>query len=160
MMANHEVPYVFQSGKYKGQTVEEIIFRDPSFIAKLLSYRKNDRVGNNSLYEHLDLMMGKFPETKMWCPVCKQRKIKYFLFLNSEDIYQTLVCCDNIDCKDHLRINHPNDYVLPLKLSSLLSFPQTRLRKSFISLLKKAIALKKIEPEKINAIFIGDGLKN
>lgn len=160
MLATHEEPYVFQSGKYKGKTVEEIIFKDPSFVAALLHYRGSNQAKNNALYEHLDLLMEKIPETKMICPVCKQKTVKYFLFLNSEDIYQTLVCCENTDCKNHLRISHPNDYILPLKLSSLASFHQKRLRKSFISLLKKAIELKKIEAQKIHQIFIGDSLKS
>lgn len=160
MAATHEEPYVFQSGKYIGKAVEEVIFRDPSFVARLLSYREQGRAGNNSLYEHLDLLMEKIPETKTKCPVCGEKSVKYFLFLNSEDIYDTLVCCENADCKSHLRVNHPNDYLLPIKLSSLLSFRQKRLRKSFIALIKKTVGLRKVDPIKIHEIFIGNQFKS
>lgn len=159
MNAIHEEPYIFQMGKYQGKTVEEIIFKDPAFISTLLNRQRDSRYGNSSLYEHLNLLMEKIPETKAKCPVCREKTVKYFLFLNSEDIYESLVCCENADCKNHLRISHPNDYLLPLKLSSLLPLKQKRIQKSFISLMKKVTGLKKMTPELIHTIFIGPTLK-
>lgn len=149
-------PYVFQSGKYQGRSVEEIIFTDPIYIGILLSYKKDGKTASNALQEHLEILTNTIPETVAKCPVCGKRSVKYFLYLNNETISKDLICCDDVQCKERLQGNHPNDYLLPLKFSSLLVFKRKTLRKKVITLFKNVFGLRgPITPEKVYTLFFG-----
>lgn len=155
---NYE-PYIFRSGKYQGQSVEEIIFKDPAHIAKLLYHKEQGTMTDSALSRHLDFI-SKTPDTKLKCPICKNKSVKYFLFLNSEDISKDLICCEDPSCQSHLLINHPNDYLLPMKLSSLMSFRKKTLKKKMVSLLKKSLCLSSSPTAtQIFAAFVGDPYK-
>lgn len=142
MKENFCKPYIFQSGRYKGRSVEEIIFEDPNFICTLLEYRDRNKPAN-ALQEHMDVLLDSFPQTECLCPVCHQRAVKYFLYLNHETISSNLVCCEDSDCQTVLHQNHPNDYLLPVKLSSLFVFNKHKtLRCKVISMFKKITGLR------------------
>ncbi len=152
-MDNCYKPYFFQSGKYQGQSVEEVIFKDPAYIGILLSYRDNKNPGN-ALQRHLEVLLEKTPKTITKCPICGKRSVKYFLYLNNETVFKELVCCENPMCREKLQNNHPNDYLLPFKLSSLLVFKRKTLRKKVVSLFKSVLGLRgQVAPEKIYNIF-------
>lgn len=153
------VPYIFQSGKYQGQSLEEVIFKDPNHIANLLYYKEVGKMTEGVLSRHLDLL-SRTPDTKLKCPVCHQKSVKYFLFLNSEDISHDLICCEDPACQSHLLVNHPNDYLLPMKLSSLVPLRQKNLRKKMVSLLKRALCLKgSLSAEQIFTAFVSHPYK-
>ena len=147
-------PYTFQSGKYRDKTVEEIVFKDLGYIGALLSYRDNNKSPSNALQQHLEVLMNTTPETVSKCPICHQESVKYFLYLNTETVSKDLICCDSPTCKQRLHDNHPNDYLLPLKLSSLLVFKQKTLRNKAVSLFKNILGLRgQLSSEKIYSIF-------
>lgn len=150
-------PYTFRSGRYKEHSVEEIIFEDPIFIARLLDLKDKNKASDNALYRHLRVLMDSFPKTVSKCPVCHQKSVKYFLYLNNETVSKDLICCDNPACQEILKRNHLNDYLLPMKLSSILVFNrQKTLRKKVINLFKRVTGLRgKPRADKIFDIFVG-----
>lgn len=151
-------PYLMQSGKHAGEYLEELIFSDPDYIDVLNRYRKPGQE-NNQLQKHLQTLLESTPETIILCPVCRQRRVKYFLFLNSETVMETLVCCENPDCQQTLRSNHYNDYLLPLKLNLILSLKTKTLKKKALTLLKKMVGLPaRPKAEEVFKIFIGEPL--
>lgn len=156
MKENFPQPYAFQSGRYKGRPVEEIIFEDPNFVGILLDHRERDKPAN-ALHEHLDVLLDSFPKTSCMCPVCHRRAVKYFLFLNNETVSSNLICCEDPNCQAVLRRNHPNDYLFPIKLSSLFIFKKHKtLRGKVISLFKKIIGLRgKPKADQVFDIFCG-----
>ena len=156
MKENFCKPYIFQSGRYKGRSVEEIIFENPNFISVLLDYRDRDKPAN-ALQEHLDVLLDSFPKTSCMCPVCHQKTVKYFLYLNHETISRDLICCENPECQEVLHRNHPNDYLLPVKLSSLFVFNKHKtLRSKVISMFKKITGLRgKPKADQVFSIFCG-----
>ena len=120
MENNQYEPYIIQSGKYKGRLLEDLILEDFSTIMIWLSYQKEDEKASNGLQERLKLLSNRIPATKMQCPICREKSVKYFLLLDSQINLKKLVCCENQSCKDQLLLNHPDNYFLPIKLSSFL----------------------------------------
>lgn len=148
-------PFIFQSGRYKNLSVEEVILKDPAHIGVLLRRMQSDASGNK-LHKHLSCLCD-FPRIQVDCPVCHKKQVRYFLYLNTVTISKDLVCCDNPDCQKVLQANHPNDYLLPLKLSSLMVFKGKGLSSKFISLLKNLTGLKgQPKPEEILDVFINE----
>lgn len=151
-------PYTFRSGRYREHSVEEIVFEDPIFIAKLLDLKDKNKSPDNALYRHLGVLMDSFPKTVSKCPICHQKSVKYFLYLNNETVSENLICCDDPVCQKTLRQDHLNDYLLPMKLSSILVFNrQKTLRGKVINLFKRVTGLRgKPQADKIFAAFIGN----
>lgn len=159
MAENPTGPYMLQSGRYKGRYLEDLIFNDPEYVLIMNKYRDETKQ-ENAIQRHLHLLMENIPKTAMMCPVCKKRSVKYFLFLNSEDILPTLTCCESAACRESLKLDHPGDYLLPIKFQSMMIFNQKRLRKGCLKLIRKATGLnKKVSPEEVFRIFIGEPLK-
>ena len=151
-------PYLIQSGRYAGEYLEELVFKDPEYVATLNKYRQRGKEANK-LQDHLKALLESTPETIILCPVCRQRRVKYFLFLNSETVMETLVCCENPDCQQTLRSNHYHDYLLPLKLNLILSLKTKTLKKKALTLLKKMVGLPaRPKAEEVFKIFIGEPL--
>lgn len=150
-------PYLFQTGKHAGEYLEELIFKNPDYIISLNNYRKGKNI--NRLQNHLETLLENTPRYKKICPICGERTAKYFLFLNHEDINKNLVCCENYLCQTELKINHPQDYLLPIKLKTALSFRSKRLTKEALRLIKEAVGIRKINANEIFSIFIGEQIK-
>ena len=151
-------PYLMKSGKHAGEYLEELIFSDPDYVDVLSRYRK-PIPGSNHLHEHLGALLESTPETIVLCPICRQRRVKYFLFLNSETVMDSLICCNNPDCQQTLKANHHNDYLLPLKLKAILSLKGKTLRKKTLRLLKGLVGLPPNPKAKdVFKIFIGEQL--
>lgn len=143
-------PYIFQSGKYLGLSVEEIIFKDPAFVSVLLSYVDKSKTKSNALHQNLNYLIDIYPKTLIKCPFCNQRSVKYILYLNTETILKELVCCDQKACQIKLQSNHLNDYLIPFKLSSIEVFRKKTLQKKYIAIFKAIIGLKgKVTSEKV-----------
>ncbi len=155
MAENCFKPYIFQSGKYKNLSIEEVILKDPAYIGVLLRYAQSSASGNG-LHKHLSCLCD-FPRIQVDCPVCHKKRVRYFLYLNTTTISRDLICCDNPECQKILKANHPNDYLLPLKLSSLMIFKGKGLSSKFISLLKNLTGLKEqSKAEEILDVFINE----
>ncbi len=156
---NPDGPYLMQSGRFKGHYLEELMFSNPEFIVVLESYRQPGK-SENALQRHLGLLLDSMPQTKTLCPICGEKSIKYFLFLNHETVLPELCCCESDVCRRQLRLNHPNDYLLPLKFRSVTAFKTKTLRSKTLGLIKRATGLKRqASAQDVFKTFIGEPLK-
>lgn len=123
-------PYVFQSGKRRGRTLELLMFEDYQFLNWFYNQKIKSCNGNkNCLEKHLSWLLekGEDRQPKMICPHCKKRSIAYFsvLFSSSGDDFSVdpyYTCCE--DCTDELiaMAGGKMPSLLPIKFSSLLFF--------------------------------------
>jgi len=151
-------PYVMKGGRHAGKYLEELIFSNPEYIDISNRYRMPGKE-SNYFQKHLGLLLENTPETIVLCPICRKRRVKFFLFLNSETVMDSLICCDNPDCQQTLKSNHHNDYLLPLKLKIILSLKGKTLKMKALRLLKKVTGLPPSpKAEEVFKIFIGEPL--
>lgn len=159
LIMNPDGPYLIQSGRFQGHYLEELMLSNPEYVFVLNSYRQAGKP-ENALQRHLRLLLESMPQTKVLCPICQTKSIKYFLFLNHETIMPELCCCESAACREHLRLNHPNDYLMPIKFSSMMVFKTKTLRAKSLSLIKRATGLKgRPDAEQIFKTFVGEPLK-
>lgn len=150
-------PYLFKQGKHAGEYLEEVVFKNPGYIIACNRYRDGRNV--NRFQKHLEALLENAPTTTKKCPICGEKSVKYFLFLNHEDVNEKLCCCENPECQNDLKMNHPGDYLLPIKLKSILVGRTKGQINAILRLIKKVTGIKKVNAEDIFSIFIGEPLK-
>lgn len=142
-----EYPYTFQSGKHKGECVEGFIFRNSNYLFYVRN-RKHRMI--DALDQHLDFIFragSKLP-TKVICPYCQQKTVKYFLF-NEYLLTPGLSCCEDANCKAELKSLHPETDLIPFRISSLGIFRNTGARRKAETFFKKIYGLPKRLTSKI-----------
>ena len=125
-------PYVFQSGRRAGKTVEHFMFEDYGFLTWFLYGMNRESNGQkNVLHQHLEwvLRRGENRKTKMICPQCRVRTVKFFSVLYgyghddfSVDLHYT--CCENGGCREILRgmALGERPVFMPFRFSQLTNF--------------------------------------
>ena len=150
-----EGPYVFQSKKHEGESLEVLFFRDPGLILALkrMSVKLNCRVG-----EHLKFLneAADCLETKMLCPICGKQPVKHFLIEASGKISAEKTCCRDDNCKKRLIGKNPGGLLRSLRVSSIYKLERVKTIRMALSLFKLAIEF----PKKLNQEGIYELLKN
>jgi len=101
-------PYVFQSGSYKGLSVEQVFLLDPIYVARIYqnSFKhKNSIKTPNQLQLAIESLIEKIKalEVTKICQYCEQEKITHFLLPDFGIISDRLLCCNNPACKKELK---------------------------------------------------------
>ena len=75
-------PYIFQSGKHKGQCLEVIIMREYSFLVWLADLLDSKSKGGhkNEFHRHLKWLLeqGENRQPQIFCPYCGERLVSLF----------------------------------------------------------------------------------
>lgn len=127
--------YIFQSGKYKGSSLTEVVVLDPVHVARIYqaSFQGNSLIKNSN---HLQIAIESLLEkikglnaTKV-CPYCKERKVKLFLLPDFGLISRKLVCCDDMVCREELKSCRPGElYEIADYLLIISSLPRTQAKR-------------------------------
>jgi hypothetical protein len=108
-----EGPYIIKSGKREGKSLEVLMFNDYSFLRWHLSKIRKARKGNqpmNDYQKHLEWLMiqaeSRTPE--MMCPICGNRKVKYFSVRYSRgtrrfSVSSNFTVCDSKECQNRIK---------------------------------------------------------
>lgn len=131
--------YVFQNGKHKGQTIEQVFKEDPAFIWRLYNSMESKEVKNkNRLQIALEELVSSVFSLAIAkdCPYCRERKVSFLLLPSSGDMQLGLSCCDDADCLKMLRSTRPGE-LLRIAPTALTAIKQREVKRFFI-LLKKA----------------------
>lgn len=150
-------PYIFQSGKRKGVSLEVLMFRDYSFLIwffKKLNQNKSQT--KNRLHTHLEWLIkkGESRATKVICPICYKKNISMFFVAHHRDGIIPgiqLFSCNNDSCIQKIKHNNLSNY--PLKFSTFLRF-KGRDRKIIEKMFKKVfLGGDKVSKEKAFSLF-------
>jgi len=119
----YEKPYVFKTGKHKGQLLEDLFFKELSFIIYL-----NSKKGSFSfhLWEHLAFLLAnsKKLEVKKICPICQTNKVKFFYLLPKSVMAEKYTCCDNPTCRTAMRSRYHIEREFRIDFESLVNLPR------------------------------------
>lgn len=104
-----EYPYVFQTGNYKGSSVEQVFLSDPIYLARLYqrSFKnKAQIIKPNQLQLAVESLLEKIHgiDTTKDCPYCKQAKVVNFLLPDFGPVTNGLLCCDDPTCREELKL--------------------------------------------------------
>lgn len=147
-----EYPYAFQSGRHKEEYVESFVFRNSNYLFYVRN-RKHRMI--DALDQHLDFIFRaglKLP-TKVICPFCQQKTVKYFLF-NEYLLTPGLCCCENAACQAELKSLHPETDLIPFRISSLGIFKNTGARRKAETFFRKIYGLpKRLTPQIVFSIL-------
>lgn len=141
-------PYIFQSGKRRGECLELLMFSDYGLV--IWFYNLLNRKGHynqNSLHEHLNWLIprGKDRRATMICPQCGNNEVKFYSIIgeNAHTTRLDFTSCEKISCQDGLR-QHRLTRILPINFPSLLAFPEKSDRKFVAEMFKQIFGLPKI----------------
>lgn len=116
METKQEYPYKFQSGKYKGRTLEWVCLNDPIYLSRAIknafSYRRrNPKAGVNLFQLAIDRLQYKISSLKVekTCPVCKKENVYYLLIPDSGEIDEKILCCRQDSCKKSATLKRPGN---------------------------------------------------
>ena len=125
-MEKYEKPYVFKTGKHQGQTLEDLFFKEFSFVVYL---NKKKGTFSFSLWEHLVFLFAtsKNLEVKKICPICQTNKVKYFYLLPKNLIAEKYTCCDNPNCRTAMRSRYHIEREFRIDFESLVNLPRKSL---------------------------------
>lgn len=151
-------PYIIQSGKKQGQSVEKLMFTDYGwlvFIAKKFDKMASQK--KNRLHKHIEwiLVQGEKCATRTICPQCDQRPVAYFSVLGSRrtgySISNLHTCCTDIACKKKLVAQDigKKPELMPLKFSSIRRFALKNDQKRVAKILKECFGLPRQLTKKI-----------
>lgn len=150
-----EVPerfYVFVSGKNKGKVAELYMFDKYSFLVYMLYRLREEWSGKrekNFLHKHLEwlLRQGETRQTKMLCPQCGLRTVKFFSVRYCYERYDFSIgteytCCENNECINTLqgKAMEKIPEFMPFKFSNLLRFEKSD-RPRVVRLFRQAFCL-------------------
>jgi hypothetical protein len=137
-----QAPYVFKSGKHKDECVESFIFKNSDY---LFHVRNREHRTGDALDQHLDFIFeaGHKMPTKIICPFCQQKVVKYFLF-DRYLLLPGLTCCDDVECKMQLKKLHPQTELVPFRFSSLGLFKKITIRRKAEIFFKKVYGMPRI----------------
>jgi len=154
-------PYLFQSGKRAGESLEVLIFKDYSFLRWLhREILKETPVKKNNLQLHLEWLLerGEEVKTNLLCPICGQNKVEFFYIRRSDgdiSLGTSYTSCNQcIDEAEAMGLNIiPERY--PLKFSSLSHF--RRGERKMVSKLFQQVFLPpgRLTKERAFKLFIG-----
>lgn len=108
MAKNENYSYIFQSGKYQGSSLTEVMMIDPVHVARIYqaSFQGSSAIKNpNQLQLAIESLLEKIRglDVTKTCPYCKKRKVKHFLLPDFGLISSKLVCCDQESCRNELK---------------------------------------------------------
>jgi hypothetical protein len=114
MTENQECSYVFQSGPYKGLSVEQVFLKDPIHLARLYQgfFKDKKTIKNpNQLQLAIENLLEKIHgiDTTKDCHYCKQAKVANFLLPDFGPIANKLLCCNNPICREALKSVRPGE---------------------------------------------------
>jgi hypothetical protein len=109
-----EYPYVFQSGNYKGLSVERVFLDDPIYLAKLYQQSFKDKakiVKPNQLQLAVENLLEKISgiDATKNCPYCQEAKVTSFLLPDAGPVVNGLLCCNNPVCREELKAVRPGE---------------------------------------------------
>ena len=114
-------PYTIKSGKREGKSLGVLMFNEYSFLRwhfGEMEKRYTTGTGRNDYHRHLIwiLKRGEDRKPKMECPVCGQRKVKYFSVrfsrgINRFSVSSQYTCCQSNECKKMLRAGAFSDNI-------------------------------------------------
>lgn len=144
------VPYVIRSGKYKDAAVEILMFNNYPFLKFLyFEMNKNPTAEKNRLHQHLDWLMrqGENRKTRVLCPQCQQRKLRYFSARGSKRLGYSLslifTSCEKPNCIKKLESLSGGTKVelYPFRFSSIAKFRNRTDQRLVAELLRNAFDL-------------------
>jgi hypothetical protein len=155
-------PYIFKSGKKKGQSVESLMFSDRAYLVYLKSVLDSE-IGlvsvPNKLHLHLGWILnaGEFVRSSKTCQYCsgefERRKIQLFSVRWScgASYGHHYVCCSDGDCKS--RIFDEKSSFLPLKFSSLSHFGKGEQKRVGTFFKEIFLGAGRLDPERAFELF-------
>lgn len=129
-------PYIIQSGKREGKSLEGLMFADYEYLAWQLGML-NQNIGwgysrnkKNNFHLHLEwlLKQGETRQSPKLCPVCRKNTIKFFSKLDGSgggfSIGDDYTCCEDKECQNEIKAMAFEKFtdILPLKFSVLKGF--------------------------------------
>lgn len=117
MEEKQEYPYVFQTGRYEGKSLEWAFLNDPMYVSRAIRnafYKRRNPKNQVTNYlqlavERLQYKVCKLKVEKM-CPICKKEKVQMFLSPDLGKIDDKLICCRNDACRQELMLKRPGSF--------------------------------------------------
>jgi hypothetical protein len=139
-----EYPYIFQSGKYKGRTLEWVFVNDPLHVSRIyrnIFYYRRDPLKKveNKLQLAIENLQRKIRmmEVVKTCPFCKQDKTYFFLLPDRGLIDANLVCCRRESCQQELKLTRPGELYAISDFLIIIAYMDRKEAKSVIKIFKK-----------------------
>lgn len=144
------VPYVIQSGKHGGKTLELLMFQKYPllnwWIGKL---NKENPTNKNSFHRHLEWLFaqGENRTARKLCPQCGDSEVRSFSSLGDDrfgySIYPIYTCCGNDHCRQklHHQAAGAAPYFYPIKFSSIMHYRRKFDQKMVVNLLRAVYEL-------------------
>ena len=156
--------YKFQSGPNEGKSLELLAFNNPSKIkflyGKLLKNASSNRRKNQYEIEleNVVKLLDKTLCSEKICPICGKDTIKFLSirfssYQNTPSISPGYSCCENENCKEHLKYNGGRTEFYPLKLSYALKFQNKTDVKFFIDAIKFLLGIKRLDEGILKRVF-------
>lgn len=140
-----EYPYIFQSGKYKGRSLEWVFVNNPLHVSRIYSNMFTKRAYlrkrvDNKLQLAIDNLRSKIKQMKVVksCPICKSNKVHFFLLPDSGAINVNLVCCQSHICQKELLLARPGELYLINDFLLILPYIGKKERKTVIRIFQKS----------------------
>lgn len=137
-------PYFFQNSKrFQGKFLESFIFNNSEVFYRLESRPVRQEGDVLSRQIKFLILASKELESEKVCQFCKEKKIKFFLFLDYRILDFRLSCCDQPACKEALKFGRGESYLMPLNLNGLRQFRGKTMRKKAELFFRQAFGIKK-----------------
>lgn len=145
-------PYVFKSGKHKDECTESFVFKNSDYLFYVRNRKHRE---GDALDKHLDFIFeaGCRLPTKIICPFCKKKMVKFFL-LGLNLMTPGLTCCEDSSCQQELKSLRPGHGLIAFRLSSLGLFKKVTIRKKAELFFRKIYGLPRIiKPEVVFSLL-------
>ena len=150
-------PYVFKTGKHKGQTLEVLMFKDYAFLVWLLRKldkdNKHKKTKKNMLHLHLEWLLkrGEDRIAKMLCPQCSEEPVVYFSVIRTGSdclISHIYTSCEKEECIEKLYSMSLGNvvYLYPFRFSVMMEF-SSRNREQVTKLFKTVFDISRLTPQ-------------
>ncbi len=142
-----EGPYIIQSGKNKGKSVELLMFSNYSLLNWIYEKAKENCFNQkNSLHRHLEWVMARGEDRKVQvnCPFCNQPATQFSIRSSYGYSFDSdYICCNSDECKSNLRSYSFEKSLIfkPIKFSSMNFFRSKTDQKKLGQIFKKVFVL-------------------
>jgi hypothetical protein len=143
-------PYVIQSGKRKGKSMELLMFHDYPFLDWWIGHMNKETRGSKSrLHQHLEWLMarGEDRKTRKTCPQCGKSPVEFFSSLGNDQfgysIYPIYTCCGRTLCRLNLlsQAAGASPLFYPVKFSSIMNYRKKFDQEMVVKLLRAVYGL-------------------
>jgi hypothetical protein len=152
-------PYVIQSGKKKGKSVEQLMLSDYGWLRYMHGLlKKKSSGGKNQLHEHIEWALGRGENItlKKLCPQCGKRPAVFFSVLGSQrfgySMSSAYTCCDDRSCIEKLKSQGIEKVPTLLKIvfSSSMKFRLKHDQRQITKIIRNCMMLpKRVTKEKL-----------